>query len=74
MEKISLCQLSFLIDWLKKNEHFDIYDLDFDKPENKGYSKLREMTLKQYKYILYLALNNHYFKVKNILDKFLTHK
>jgi hypothetical protein len=35
MEKISLCQLSFLIDWLKKNEHFDIYDLDFDKPENK---------------------------------------
>jgi hypothetical protein len=51
-----------------RKEHFDIYNLE------NAFDDLKKMTEKQYKYILYLYGQNHYFKIKQILDKFLKHK
>lgn len=72
-DKISLNQIGVLINNFLKDktyaEHFVIYDLDGDL-----YSQLENMTAKQYAYIKHLVTDNKFFTVKNILDKFLTHK
>ena len=66
---ISLNQIGVLKQILEYNkEHFNIYDLQ------NIYEDVKPMTEKQYKYILYLFGQNHYFKIKQILDNFLKHK
>lgn len=66
---ISLNQIVVLKQILKyKEEHFNIYNLE------DIYEDVKSMTEKQYKYILYLLGQNHYFKIKQILDNFLKHK
>ena len=66
---IGLNQIVFLKNLLiYKKEHFFIYDTE------NIYQDLHNMTEKQYKYILFLYGQNHYFKIKQILDNFLKHK
>ncbi len=48
-------------------EHFKIYDTE-------NTEKLRNMTDKQYRYLVYLMSNKKWFDIKKLLDKFLTHK
>lgn len=66
--KISLNQLSDLRKIFGNNEHFAIYDWD------EGYDRLKGMSEKQYKFILAMLANKHYFKIKEVLDHFLKWK
>lgn len=71
MEKPAFSQISNFVLMLQNSpEHFGIYNLD------NAFSKLEEnMSLKQYKYLLHLIFNKHYFKAKEILDNLgLEHK
>lgn len=71
--KISLNQIGVLINNFLKDkkyaEHFVIYDLDGDL-----YTQLENMSSKQYAYLKHLVVDNKWFTVKDILDKFLKHK
>ena len=73
-EYISLNHLGWLRDLLYNKdyaEHFLIYNLDDKSIVSERLSK---MTDKQYGYFLALKVNNNWFKIKNLLDNFLTHK
>jgi len=64
-EKPALSQLSAFRDKILAGnpEHFGIYDLE------DCWEALDRMTLKQYKYLLYLIFNKKYFKAKEILTQ-----
>lgn len=66
MDKPSLNQISSFMEMLEKQpEHFGIFNIQSDK----SYDAFAKMTTKQYKYLLYLIFNKHYFKAKSILDE-----
>ena len=61
---IELGQQSFLIELLKdKPEHFRIWT------DEQLWEATKQLTEKQYKYILYLIFNNKYFKAKEIISQ-----
>jgi hypothetical protein len=62
-EHPSLNQVSDFVHYASQDKH--LKDLNWQ-----GH-RLEEMTLKQYKYVKFLWTNNHYFKLKEILTKFL---
>jgi len=73
-EYIPLNQLGQLIKILYMEdykEHLLIYDLSDEKSVRE---RLEKMTLKQYNYFLALFFNKRWFLIKDLLDKFLTHK
>ena len=73
-EYISLNHLGWLADLLYNKdyaEHFSIYNLD-DKVNVK--EQLSKMTEKQYYYFFALLAHKKFFSIKDLLDKFLTHK
>ena len=64
--KPTLDQLSALIQMLGNHrDHFGIYNLSSDKT----WEALSKMTLKQYKYLLFLIFSKHYIKAKSIFDE-----
>lgn len=64
MEKPALSQISSFSIAARKDEHLKIFDWTNDE-------KLYQMTLKQYKYILFLWYSKQYFKLKEVLSQFL---
>ncbi len=64
MEKPSLNQISSLIEILQANENISKhFILEFDDM----WDKLIEISLKQYRYILYLLCNRKYAKLNQVL-------
>ena len=61
-------QLDFLIDDINSDDHLNSF-YDMDKLDG-----LSRMSASQYWYIRHLLSTNHYFKIKEFLDKFLIHK
>lgn len=71
-ERIPLNQLSNLMKWLvdedKHKDHLSIFDLS---NRDDVYERLSKMSYKQYKYIFFLLGEKSWFKIKEILSKFL---
>jgi Mg/Co/Ni transporter MgtE len=74
MERISLNHLNQLMKWLYDKvytEHMVIYNLE-DRDD--VYERLSKMSDKQYYYFFSLLSKKQWFKIKDLLDNFLTHK
>jgi len=69
-EKISDNKACYLLDILRNNpDYFRIYDTSQDENgSNKTYEALKNLSYKQYRYLLALYFNKKYFELKKFLD------